>query len=101
MYLKRNRGPAAVTLPDGRILTRSDLPAPDTRRWVARRTAAVVLAVDHGLLSPDEACDLYGLSAEELDGWCRAVARHGEAALKATRVQDYRAKGDSGVAGQP
>ncbi len=90
MYLKRSRGPAAVTLPDGRILSRSDLPGPDTKRWVASRKAAVAQAVQHGLMDAGEACEIYGLSEEELDGWCRAVRRFGEKALKSTRLQEYR-----------
>lgn len=90
MYLKRSRGPAAVTLPDGRILSRSDLPGADTRRWVASRKAAVVQAVTHGLLSVEDACDVYALSEEELDAWRHAVDAHGEKALKATRLQAYR-----------
>jgi transposase-like protein len=90
MYLKRSRGPAAVTLPDGRILSRSDLPNPETRRWVASRKAAVVQAVTHGLLSVEDACDVYSLSEEELDAWRHAVEEHGEKALKSTRLQAYR-----------
>ncbi len=37
MYLKRVDGPRAVTLPDGKVMTRADLPPPDTTRWVASR----------------------------------------------------------------
>lgn len=90
MFLKRVNGPRTVTLPDGSILSRADLPPADTRRWVASRKAAVVKAVDAGLISPDEACRRYGLSEEELSGWREAVARHGEEALKATAVQRFR-----------
>jgi len=90
MYLKRTRGPASVTLPDGVVMTRSDLPPPDTTRWVASRKAAVVRAVRHGLMTGPEACETYGLSEEELDSWTRAVDRHGDKALKTTRLQDFR-----------
>ena len=55
MYLKRVDGPRQVTLPDGSILTRADLPPPETRRWVASRKAVVVKAVIHGLISQAEA----------------------------------------------
>jgi len=55
MYLKRVDGPRQITLPDGSILSRADLPPPDTRRWVASRKAVVVKAVVHGLISRDEA----------------------------------------------
>ncbi len=90
MYIRREKGQQSVTLPDGRVMTRADLPSSTTRRWVASRKAAVVIAVEAGLVSQDEAMEIWGLSAEELDAWKRAVARHGVAALKATAVQKYR-----------
>ncbi len=90
MYAKKTRGPASVCLSDGTIMTRSDLPVPDTKRWVASRKAAVVKAVKHGLMQAEEACEIYNLSEEELAGWSDAVARHGEIALKTTRLQQYR-----------
>lgn len=90
MYLRRERGPSSVTLPDGSVMTRSDLPPPETRRWVASRKAAVVRAVRHGLLTAEEACEIYDLSEEELQAWLQAVDSHGESALKATRLQRYR-----------
>ncbi|EKE43606.1 hypothetical protein OCGS_2338 [Oceaniovalibus guishaninsula JLT2003] len=90
MYLKKVPGPRAVTLPGGQVITRADLPDPDTRRWVASRKAAVVRAVAGGLISAEEACEMYELSEEEFLGWVRAVASHGESALKTTRLQRYR-----------
>ncbi len=51
MYLKKIDGPRAVTLADGTIMTRADLPRPDTRRWVASRKATVVKAVESGLIT--------------------------------------------------
>ncbi|MFW5655494.1 MAG: DUF1153 domain-containing protein [Roseicyclus sp.] len=90
MYIRRIKGPHSVTLPDGTVMTRADLPRPDTRRWVASRKAAVVAAVDHGLISEEEACEIWALSEEELEGWRRAVSRHGVAALRATALQRYR-----------
>ena len=90
MYIRRIKGPHSVTLADGTIMTRADLPAPDTRRWVASRKAAVVNAVDHGLITQEEALETWSLSEEELDAWRRAVSRHGIAALRATALQRYR-----------
>lgn len=90
MYLKKVDGPRAVTLPDGSVMTRADLPPADTRRWVASRKAAVVRAVRHGLLTEAAAMKLYGLSLEELGEWIDAMTRHGEDALKATAVQRYK-----------
>ena len=90
MYLKKVDGPRAVTLPDGTIMTRADLPDPKTRRWVASRKAAVVRAVSHGLISREQAIETYCLTDEEYQSWQSAVAAHGEAALKATSLQRYR-----------
>ena len=90
MYLKKVKGPRAITLPDGTVMTRADLPDPQTRRWVASRKAAVVKAVEGGLLTADEARETYALSEEELEAWHLAVERHGENALKATSIQRYR-----------
>lgn len=90
MYLKRVDGPRQVTLPDGTILSRADLPPPDTRRWVASRKAVVVKAVIHGLISEKEALERYALSEEEFAAWRNAVEIHGEKALRVTALQKYR-----------
>ncbi|MFN6978124.1 MAG: DUF1153 domain-containing protein [Gemmobacter sp.] len=90
MYLKRVDGPRQVTLPDGSVLSRADLPPADTRRWVASRKAVVVRAVVHGLMTEAEALERYALSEEEFALWRRAVEAHGEAALKVTAIQKFR-----------
>ena len=90
MYLKKVDGPRAVTLPDGSIMTRADLPPPSTQRWVASRKAAVVRGVLYGLITQSEALERYALSEEEFLGWVSAVANHGEDALKATAIKKYR-----------
>ena len=90
MYIRREKGPVYVVLPDGTKLTRSDLPPVNTKRWVARRKATVVAAVDYGLIEAEEACEMYRLSVEELELWREAVRRHGAAALRVTALQKYR-----------
>ncbi len=90
MYLKKVEGPRAVTLPDGTIMSRADLPPGNTVRWVASRKAAVVRGVIYGLITQDEALARYGLSSEEFMEWVTAVTSHGEEALKATFLQKYR-----------
>lgn len=90
MYLKKIDGLRTVTLPDGSIMTRADLPAADTRRWVASRKLAVVRGVVYGLISQQEALETYQLSEEEFLEWVRAVSQHGEEALKATALKTYR-----------
>ncbi|NBO21040.1 MAG: DUF1153 domain-containing protein [Rhodobacteraceae bacterium] len=90
MYLKRVPGPRQVQLPDGRFLTRADLPPTGTRRWVASRKAVVVAAVEHGLLTEDEALARYDLSEEEFQLWRSALALHGAEALRVTKIKKYR-----------
>lgn len=89
MYLKKVDGPRSVTLADGRVMSRSDLPSAGTRRWVASRKAAVVRGVVYGLITQAEALEKYQISEEEFLEWVRAVTEHGEAALKATALQKY------------
>ena len=90
MYLKKVDGPRAVTLADGRVMTRADLPPADTTRWVASRKAAIIRGIAAGLITQDEALARWGLSADELSSWLQAVEMHGEVALKATQLQQYR-----------
>ena len=90
MFLKRVDGPRQVTLPDGSILTRADLPPADTRRWVASRKAIVVRAVLYGLIPQTEALERYGLSEEEFTLWREAEEKHGDKALRVTTLQKYR-----------
>src|SRR3954471_12698732 len=82
--------PAKVIGPLGEPLTLETLPAPETTRWVVRRKAEVVAAVNGGLLSVDEVCERYGLTVEEFAGWQRAVDRSGMAARRVTRIQHYK-----------
>ncbi len=76
--------------PDGTPLTLHDLPPTDTKRWVIRRKAEVVVAVRGGLLSLEEACERYKLTVEEFLSWQKAIDAHGLPGLRATRVQQYR-----------
>ena len=70
----------------------SDLPSPDTRRWVARRKAQVVAAVQAGRLPLEEALGLYRLTIEEFASWQRALLRHGLGGLKASRLHVAEAR---------
>ncbi len=67
------------------------VPPPITKRWVARRKAAMVAAVRSGGITIEEACRAYQLSEEEFLSWERAFEIHGLAGLRATRIQQYRA----------
>jgi Protein of unknown function (DUF1153) len=66
------------------------LPAPDTKRWVARRKAVIVEAVHSGAVDLTEICQRYNLSVEEFVAWERAIERHGVPGLRVTRLQIYR-----------
>ena len=82
--------PAIVIGPLGEPLSLDSLPAPTTTRWVVRRKAEVVAAVNGGLLSIDEVCERYSLTIEEFASWQRSVDRSGMQGLRITRLQHYR-----------
>jgi Protein of unknown function (DUF1153) len=82
--------PSQVIGPLGEPLTLASLPAPETSRWVIRRKAEVVAAVNGGLLTIEEVCARYRLTLEEFASWQRAVDRSGMQGLRVTRIQHYR-----------
>ena len=90
MYMQKSQGPHSAVMPKDVTMTRADLPDPNTRRWVASRKAAVLRAINTGVIERDEAMQLYNLSDEELDGWDSALRSHGEQGLKTTATQDLR-----------
>lgn len=77
--------PAHDHEPSDEPLRLEDLPPPNTSRWVARRKAQVVAAVQSGLLSVDDACRTYRLTIEELASWQRALRQFGVRGLQVTR----------------
>jgi hypothetical protein len=68
----------------------SGLPPLDTRRWIARRKAAVVAAVNSGAIGREEACRRYELSEEEFRVWQRSIESFGVPGLRSTRAQIYQ-----------
>lgn len=66
------------------------LPDKNTKRWVVRKKAQVVMAIRSGELSIDEAMSRYSLSEEEISSWIRLLDAHGMRGLRSTRIQDYR-----------
>lgn len=86
-----NNARSYVIGPDGEQMTVKDLPPPDTRRWVPRRKARVVAAVEGGLISEDEAFERYQISAEEYETWKAAMSRFGLRGLCVTKLNDTRA----------
>ena len=90
MNENQNFRPDRVIGPLGEAMTLDTLPPPETTRWVVRRKAEVVAAVNGGLLSVDEVCERYNLTVEEFAGWQRAVDRSGMPGLRVTRIQHYK-----------
>jgi len=82
--------PSQVIGPLGEPLTIDSLPSPSTTRWIIRRKAEVVAAVNGGLLSIDEVCERYDMTLEELASWQRSVDRSGMQGLRVTRAKQYR-----------
>ncbi|MBC6982632.1 MULTISPECIES: DUF1153 domain-containing protein [unclassified Caulobacter] len=85
-----SRGEKYVIGPTGAPLTVTDLPPPNTQRWVIRRKAEVVAAVRGGLLSLEDACARYRLTNDEFLAWQAAIDRWGMPGLRTTRIQQYR-----------
>ena len=81
---------AFVIGPDGERMTKTDLPPPGTGRWVPRRKAKVVAAVEGGLISREEAAKLYCISEEEFEAWRAALRRYGMRGLRVTQIARLR-----------
>ena len=79
-----------------------ELPPSTTRRWVARRKAAVVAAVSSGMITRKEACRRYHMLEEEFVAWQRAFENEGLRGLRATCVQrrSARSSGPADAAAQ-
>jgi hypothetical protein len=75
---------------DGSMLGAADLPPKNLKRWVARRKADVVDAVEGGLLSEVEACARYNISREEFSAWLSAYESSGVAGLRARAGREPR-----------
>ena len=76
--------------PNGNLLRLEDLPSGHEGRWVARRKAEVVAAVQAGLLSLEAACQRYNISVQEFDTWQSAIRRHGIGGLRVTQIQEIK-----------
>ncbi len=77
---------------DGVRSKAANLPPVTTKRWVIRRKAQVVNAVRKGVLSLEDACRRYMLTADEFAAWERAIDEYCLAGLRTTRLQHYRAR---------
>jgi hypothetical protein len=68
----------------------AELPPAGTRHWVPRYKAAVVAAVEAGVLSLEDAGRRYLLSEEEFESWRDTIDRYGVVGLRMS-VQEQRA----------
>jgi len=64
------------------VVPLDELPPAGTRHWVPRYKAAVVAAVDAGVLSLDDARRRYLLSEEEFECWRDTIDRYGIMGLR-------------------
>jgi len=87
---RQDAGAVDANMDSARTIASVDLPPPNTKRWVARRKAAVVAAVRGGLISLEDACHRYSLSVEEFRSWQRMIEKHGVYGLRVTRLKEYR-----------
>lgn len=83
-------GPYVNIETGGFPLTPADLPSTNATRWVQRRKAMVVAAIEAGLLSLEDAGRRYNLSTEEITAWRLAFTEFGPKGLFTTKTQHYR-----------
>ncbi len=92
MEIGRQRRPERVIGPFGEALSLNDLPKNTMTRWVIRRKAEVVAAVNGGLLSLEEACDRYDLSLEEFISWQESIDKSGLPGLRVNHLTRSRTR---------
>ena len=74
----------------GQPLISKDLPTSHHVRWVVGRKAELIAAIRGGLITMEDACERYRLSAEELATWSNSLERHGLCGLRCTKLHLYR-----------
>ena len=90
MEIRQHRKPMQVIGPFGEALSITDLPKNNMTRWVIRRKAEVVAAVNGGMLSLEEACARYDLSLEEFCSWQETIDKSGLSGLRISHLSKYR-----------
>ena len=68
----------------------TNLPKSYSTRWSASRKAAVVNAVELGVISLGKAMEKYRLSLAEFEGWQESFASKGVQGLKVTKLVAHR-----------
>jgi len=81
-----NEADELVIGPNGDVLTREALPPTKDIRWVARRKAEIVIAVNSGLLTLTEVSGRYAIAPEEFFCWKTDYESRGLMALQQSAV---------------
>ena len=92
MQVHRGKRPTQVIGPFGETLGLADLPKDNTTRWIIRRKAEVIAAVNGGMLSLEEACTRYNLSLEEFCSWQETIDRAGLLGLRISHRSNKRTR---------
>lgn len=85
-----------VAGPNGDVISRESLPPAVGLRWVMSRKMQLIAAIRGGLLTVEEASQIYRLTIEELTEWQAAFDKHGKRGLRTTFIQQYRFLRDAG-----
>lgn len=90
MGSKSSNGGDRILAVHDSVMTLADLPPKTLRRWVARRKADVIAAVEGGLLTQSDACARYNISREEFSTWLVAFEADGLPGLRAKAIVQGR-----------
>ena len=67
-----------------------ELPPVGLKRWSPHRKALLIAAVKSRLLTIESACEMYGLTEEEIRSWQTQLEKFGPQGLLITKIQRYR-----------
>lgn len=79
------------------LIAKGLLPPSNTKRWIGRRKAQVIAAIDTGMIALGDACRFYNLTIEEFLGWREETHERGSAVRRRRFERDGE---DSGRQGQ-
>ena len=78
---------------DGIATTMAEIPVALRQRWVMRRKAELLCAIQAGKITVEAACERFALSSEELAAWSVAYNRQGMNGLRASALAARVAQG--------
>jgi hypothetical protein len=77
----------------GIVTTMAGVPVALRQRWVMRRKAELLCAIQAGKITVEAACERFALSSEELAAWSVAYNRQGMNGLRASVLAARVAQG--------